>query len=407
MKGKKEIMKKIAGFVLALASVASLASCGGGNAAGEKSAVDKTLKASICTVFASGNPLMADVESELSGTSNDALSVTTKQITPVDGNKYTVDISWSWAEEFNERIKLVDLEGDETHKKMEFVYPETGKEAVSLSFKAKAVCGSANGEATFLVKLVPPSTIYDEVKIGDIYKLNAAGDNFEMIGSDGKIKPNHGQAYYYVAVSGKLIYKSPDSNWGLLADGSDVIELYHLDMSSDNDKAVVGKYLTIYADVSNGYGNIQLAYLNKIEEMADHSKIAEPTEHVLMKAGVNDSTSADYKKFYEDHYMNSLGYVEGTYVAGPGAFNPGARWTFGLKVDSTHTITVAYDYHVAKGDDAVKNAYKAIIDAATSSTKIRVKGTVRWATDDGKNTIGGAGKWTITPYLAGDMEVVA
>ncbi len=400
-------MKKFAGIALAIAAAASLAACGS-NSAAEKSAVEKTLKASICTVTASGNPLMPDVESELSGTSNDALTVTVQQITPIDGAKYTVNISWSWDESLNETIKLVDLDDDPTHKKMEFNYPAVGAEAVSIEFKASAKCGGQTSEATFKAKLTAPETIYDPYTIAQLYEKNDSGTNFKIVGSNGKITPNHDQSFLYVMVSGKLIYKAPDSNWGLLADGANVIQLYRLDASSDNDKAIVGNYITVYCDVSNGYGNLQLAYINKIEAMTDHSSIAEPTSYVEMKAGVNDSTSPDYVSFCDNNYMNSLATVTGTYVEGSGAFSPDARWTFGLKVDETHTITVAYDYHVAKNTGADIGAnYASIIAAATASTKLTVKGTIRWSTTDGTHTIGGAGGWTITPYLMDDIVVAA
>lgn len=404
LKGTFMKVKKLAGFVLGMSMVAALASCGnGGNAEGQKKAIEKTLGGSIAVVTSSGNPLMANTEIELSGDSNDSLTLTSSQISNVDGSKYTVELTWSWDEAYNDAISaLNDL--DATHKKMEFNYPgSSATENTKVEFKVSAKCGSETGEAKFLVSLKPVSLIFDPMSIAELYSLNDAGTNFKFMNEEtGKIKTNHGQSFYYIAISGKLIYKAPDSNWGLLADGEKVVQLYRLDSCSDNDKAVVGKYVTCYGEISNGYGNVQISYISKIEEMEDHSAIADPVELSPLAEGINDSASADFKTFYSG-IGNGISSVTGTLKSAV-TFNASTRCTFVLVVGS-HEITIAYDYHTAKGDTSVSDAYKAIFSSATAGTALKIHGSVRWANNEGSSVISADGAWQLVPYLASDIAL--
>lgn len=203
----------------------------------------------------------------MKGDDNDSLSLTTKQITKIDGNSYTVELEWSWAEEYNEIISVTDLEDDETHKKMSFVYPGESETSNSeASFKVSAKCGSQTGERTFNVLLVKSSIIYDDVKIADLYKPNSDNTNFNIVNpATGYIKSNHGQKYYYISVIGKVIYVAADQNWALIADGKDVLQLYRVDAASDKDLVKVGNYIRVYGSMSNGYGNLQLAYIKRLK----------------------------------------------------------------------------------------------------------------------------------------------
>lgn len=405
-------MKKLTALTLGLLTVAALASCGNNSAEDEKKALQKVMDGTICASVTSGNPIMPDTETELSGDDNEALSVTVSQITNVNGKQYTTALTWSWEEAYNEKIKMVDIEGDATHKKLEFTYPGSTEEAVDIQFKVDAKCGAATGAANFKVKLTPVSIIYDAMTIADLYKPNQAGTNFEIVDeTTGKIKTNHGQKYYYVAISGKLIYKSPDSNWGLLADGKNVVELYRLDACSDNDKAVVGHYITVYADISNGYGNIQLAYISEIEEMVDHTSIEEPVDIEDVKEGINDEESPDFKTFFSG-ISNANSKVTGTFNClkdksgneiEPSTFDKSARQTLELTVGS-ETFVIAYDYHAGKTGD-VGLEFEDIIKGLSKGDSLEIHGTLRWANDNGSNGISAEGQWTLTPYLSGDIVV--
>ena len=397
--------KKLFGLVLGAAMIFSLASCGEANVDDQKEAIKKTLDASICVNTSSGSPLLAGGTTELSGDSNDALTVTTSQIMNVNGTKYTVELAWSWAEEFNASISGKE-EVDATHEKISFVYPASDAEADgAATLVVNAKCGEQTGSTQFNVTLTKMSLIFDPMTIAELYATNEAGDNFWFLNAENKIITNHGQSFYYIAISGKLIYKAPDSNWGLLADGEKVVQLYRLDACSDNNVAVVGKYITCYGEIGNGYGNVQISFISKIEEMEDHSAIAEPSgNYSSVPEGINDSAvAADFKSFCSG-IGNSLYTVTGIVSSNTSTFTPGSRFTFTLKVGE-HTFTVAYDYHTAKeGGAAIGTEFQSVLTSAVRNvTSLTIKGTIRWARTDGTSAFGAEGAWQLVPFKSGDI----
>ncbi len=401
--------KRLTGLLVSLLTIGVLTSCS--NPEAEQKALKKVLDSGIASTVASGSPLNAQDGDNLNtntlkGDDNDALSLTTKQITKIDGNSFTVELEWSWAEEYNEVISMTDIEGDETHKKMSFVYPgESATANTEASFKVSAKCGSQTDERTFNVLLVKTSIKYDEVKIADLYKMNAAGTNFNIVDeSTGYIKTNYGQKYYYISVVGKVIYVAADQNWALIADGKDVLQLYRVDAASDKDLVKVGKYIRVYGDMSNGYGNLQLAYINKVEQLEEAPGIADFVEQTV-PVGLNNKTSADFKSFFSG-ISNAVTTFTGTIVAKDDiSFNGQVRQTIDLDLGGTgNTIVLAYDYHVAKsGAPETLAAYKAVLDGAKNGDKITVRGTLRWSNADSANKINDNGAWTITPFDKTDL----
>ena len=228
---------KILTLGLSFLMVGALASCGASE--DDKAAVETALEKSICSVYSSGDPLLADVSTQLKGDDNDALLVTVSQIVNTNsGKKVTVQLDWTWEEKYNEFMTIADLQDDPTHKKIEFTYPNKAKiladmvaagETVNentvvpntpVEFKVTASLKGYSKEANYKAELVPETATFDPMTIEELYRANKAGTNFEFFDeATGKIKTNHGQNFYYIAVSAKLIYKAPDSNWGLLADG--------------------------------------------------------------------------------------------------------------------------------------------------------------------------------------------
>ena len=238
--------------------------------------------------------------------------------------------------------------------------------------------------------------------IEELYRANAADTNFEFFDeATGKIKTNHGQNFYYIAVSGKLIYKAPDSNWGLLADGDHVAQLYRLDQCTDNDKAVVGNYITVYGEIGNGYGNVQISYISKIKVLEDHSSITEPTmNYANVTAGMLTKGDANFKSFCSG-VSNSLYQITGTVKAGTdlATFTGGSRLTFVVVIDGVE-MTIAYDYHVAKNNTELTNAFKNAISPLKGGDTVTIKGTLRWSNANGAHEFSENGAWTITPFEA-------
>ena len=394
--------KKLAGLILGLAMASTLASCGE-NTEQTSAAAKKALSMNIANV--SGTPLLADTTATLEGDSNQAITVTTKQVVKVEGNSYTAELNWTWDEKYNDKASLEVLKDDETHKKIAIAYPAkaevTEDTDLTFAFSVTAKVGSQTASANYNVVLTPATLIFDFMTIADLYKKSDDGTTFAFIDqTTGYIKENHSQGYYYVRIPGKLIYKSPDSNWGLLADGDKVIQLYRLDECGDDNLAVVGEYLTVYGEIGPGYGNVQLSYISKIEVLSDHSDIAEPVD-ITLPSGFNTSTSADYKPF-NSGISNAVTTLTGKIVSGDlTSFTGKVRFTFEIEIATDTNITVAYDYHV-KTDDIV-SSYTSVL-AGGIGTNIKVRGTLRWSNADGTHTIGGAGGWTITPFEASGMS---
>ncbi len=418
LKGKFMKTKRLAGLLIGLLSIGVLASCNssGGNPEGEAKALSKVLDGGIASIASSGSPLLAQEgdnknENSLSGNDNDALSVTVKQVTKVNNVSYTVELEWTWAEEYNEVISLSELEGDEYHKKMSFVYPgESDKENTTASFKVTGKCGSSTSERTFNVILVKPTIKYDEVTIASLYEANSDNTNFNIVDtSTGYIKGNYNQKYYYIAVSGKVIYVAADQNWALIADGKDVLQLYRVDASSDKELVTVGNYIKVWGNMSNGYGNLQLAFVTKVEILEDHSKIADFVEQEIPNGLNNTKDDKGFRSFFSG-ISNAVTTFTGT-ANSTITFTGKARATLKLNLDGAegNYITIAYDYHVGTPDKSKLNetgeAYKKVFDQVKKGTKLKIRGTMRWSSDSGTNVINAKGHWTITPFDLTDVAL--
>lgn len=411
-------MKKtrIAGLLLSVACASVLASCG--NPEQEKAACEAALKKSICTVTSSGTPLQVGSKTVLSGDNNDVLTLTTKQVVKVDGNSYTVELAWTWAEEFNNLLTKKPVNNDETHEKLYFNYPAKAEQENGLDakFQVEAKTGSQSANGEYSVHLDPQTIKYDEMTIAEFYKQKEGAETFAFMNDEGRISTNYGQDYYYVALSGKLVYKSPDNNFGILADGDKYVQLYHIDYYSDPAAVVVGGYYKAYGDISQYNGNIQIAYLNKFEELDDHSNIAEPTL-VTVTNDVNNKGTEGFKPFYSPVANSIITGLSGV-VSNPkdkdgntctfADFTGSQRFTFDLTLDNGQVITVAYNYHVGSTNtdagSATRDAFKTVLNAAVSgTTKLTVKGSLQYC--NSTNSIGGDGAWQIVPLEAGDIVV--
>lgn len=405
--------KKFVGLVLSFAGVLSLASCGeNANPEEQKQAVEKVLEAGVC--YNGSNYVYEGYTVDFEGDSNDALTVTVKTLTKVNGNTYTVTIDYDYDETIG---KLVDIEGDDTHKKIEWTYPgplsaddkkreEDGEDVGNIytQVKATAKCGQQSKEATYDLKLKHITNYFDDMSIADLYKKSDDGSTFAFM-KDGKIGTNHDQNFYYVSVSGKVVYKAPDSNWGILSDGEHSVQLFKLSKCNDNYKIVEGAYVKIYGEIAQYFGNIQLSFISKAEVLADHSSIKEPVD-VKLSAHINDKSHADFVAF-NDGLSNRVGTLEGLTVKDAvdiDAFDRQKRYTFTVEKDGQE-FTIAYDYHVKTNDGKLAAAYKAAIKAAAadSSKKLNITGTIRWSSTG--NGISSDGAWQLVPFLANHIVV--
>ena len=336
---------------------------------------------------------------------NDYVALTTSQVIMDDetGENVTVYIDWSYDEV--PFIKEV-LPIDETHKGIYFTYDA---EEHDFPFKATLKCGNKSAEMNFKVHLMTKNLKFDNYTLEQIYKVTDTNDNFDLVNPDtGYYKPNNeGFTFTCVSTYGRVVYVSPDGNWGLIADGDYVLELYsgsNLDLDTTRYPALVpGQTVYVEAELGCYKGNLQVSYIFDISK-ADDSKAAAST-------GFKALTGADYvgKHYWENKLMNSLRTVSAKF-AGNVMQNGKAvtdfsklgndRFTFDVTVGSD-TLTIAYDYHVdRKGELGIFNAYKEKISKLSSGADITVKGTFRFAGPVDKSYKGNesATNWNLVPF---------
>lgn len=400
--------KKILTLVLGLGAALSLASCGE-NPEEQMQAVEKAIEAGLC--FNGSNFIVEGFTTEFDGDTNEALTLNTKMLRNVNGNVYTVEISYDFDENLGTLTQV-----DEYHSKITWNFPnplskedqkrydaevkENGKSDIGDTFTqvtATAKCGSQAKSETYDLKLIHKTKFYDDMTLEQLYAKSEDGSTFAFMNGS-EIGTNYGQDHFYLSVSGKVVYKSPDSNWGILSDGKYSVEVYQLGKCNDNDKFVEGKYVKVFADIAHYYGNIQLSYVSKVVELEDHSNIQEPVNYEVTTS-INDKNSPEFKAF-NSGISNSVATIKGVTVKSTSAskgFDGGAgRYTFTI-VQNGKEMTVAYDYHVKTNDGSVQNAYKDILTAVDGKDqKVNITGTLRWSGDG----INANGEWQIVPFLA-------
>ncbi len=396
------------------------------------------------------NEIFYDIHPTLNEDDGDGIKLTTSQVQGSD----TVLLTWTIDETqdyFGARLK-----SDDAHDIIEIKYQGYGVEDGTFAWSLTSlVCGDAHTvdfKLDYYAKTKNEVYKHDNIKIADIYKMTQE----QMIVKDGnnevvnkweatfdcidyafhadqdKYSPyyvtNNPDAaekqYLYYNVPGKVVYLAPDGNWGLLADGKNVMEFYAgsgTALTEKNWPNLASKYVKISANMAQYCGNIQLGFVTKITALTDAEKaeIAEPepivyeqiTEAILAGLKVEGYTCEQQAVKLPDGtcMSNVLAQVSGTYVANSlkdkngdaitvDKMAPAARYTFEIQVGA-QKLTVAYDYHTDKtGNNGFFNALTAALNAGGAMT---IKGTMRYS---GNNSgpfisVGNKGVWNIVPFL--------
>ena len=403
----------------------------------------------ICQQFAkSSTPIYPDSAVTLEEHKYQNIKLTTRQ----KMGSLFVDFTWEVDETQEYFGKLHHLK-DGVHDLIEIKYKGFSTEEGTFNWKlAKIVCGEAvsNANIEYSAKVKNETYVHDHITLADLYaitdeektvvvnnityKYPATFDKIdysENSQNKGAYSPffvaNNPDApeeneYYFVSIPGKIIYTSPDGNWGLLADGKNVLEIYSgsgTAFVADNWPNLLNKYVRVEGNMAVYNGNMQLSYVTKIAALSDAEKatIAEPeplqfrsmSESALADLKVEGYTNEKQAVMYADGgcLMNGLAEVTGTYINGslkvgedavsPDSLSNSARCTFELKVGN-EKIVVAYDYHTDRdGTHGVMAALKA---ALKGSGNITIKGTMRYNSTKGFICEGNTGVWNIVPFLA-------
>lgn len=408
-------MKKLGllGAILALGALTGCFGGGGKNKGAEANAIENAkmqtiVSASRKTVITPDTKVNIGQDKDV--WNNDYLYLAKSQVVldKESGKDYTVEIEWSYEDSAVVREKI---KNDETHESIYFNYSKT--EEYDFNFKANFKCGSATGEANYQVHILKQNVEFKSLTLQQIYAANSENNGFEHVdASTGYYTANNTNfPYMCVETYGKVVYVSPDGNWGLVADGDYVLELYSgsgLNLDTDHYPALtVGNTVRVLAELGSYFGNCQVSFIFDITN-ADASKAAASTGFKAL-AG----TGFAGKHYWEAGLMNSLRQVNAKYVGNLKQNDKSVtadklsngRFTFDVTVDG-EALTIAYDYHVDRqGELGIFSAFKAKLQSLTAGSDLVVKGTFRFAGPVEKSYKGNesASTWSLVPYLTDHM----
>lgn len=440
-------MKKIPILLVAGIATLGLASCGDkeaeevgqlvtgpvqnikGGTVDEQQAIEDVADMSIILKSGSTGVTPEDTEVLLED-EGDYVYVVTSQLVKVNGTVYTVKLEWT-SDTSNTYLSGYSTL-DSTHGIFEINYPGKYGNDGALTVKlGKISCGGAHSENTTLAynfEIKKGNWYHKDVHISELLKTKVVDEAKGLYGYDivdYVTKPanayyypnpeNAGQdstkQYYYVNCFGKFIYNAPDGNWGLIADGNKVMEIYAgsaLNILPTRYPALNNKYVKVVGNMSQYCGNMQIGFINEIKKAtaADlEQDFTSPIYEELTAAQLANMTPG-LQVVNGLNLTNALKSVKGKYVAGSvsGSVALGSRFTFKVDVGGKQ-LTVAYDYHVDKyGDDVDTSSMKLVIDQlkavmANPTQEFEIKGTLRYAGSNTNPFNQTSGEYQLVPFL--------
>ena len=302
--------------------------------------------------------------------------------------------------------------------------------------KAKGTCNGESKEKTYVLVLNPLDKVFKKMSLDQLYEA-ADGKLTWMTGkkdTGGAVIPGayttdlsqtEGQSSYWIETKGILTYVAQDGNWGILQNGDKAVQVYRLDeytgWASIRD-SVMNVPIVIQAEISSGFGNIQLSYVQKIAKIegtdSDIKPItpAEAYDEAMIK-NVDWTTNTIFNKVVtktEVKFNGKINKVKNSsgsdtvltdMMSNRSACNSKTeRYEFEVLLGTTPLI-VATDYHACKDSDAFVTACDQILKSAAVGSTIAIGGSIRWMNDRSvvaKNdySIRTAGEWTIIPFSA-------
>ena len=287
-------------------------------------------------------------------------------------------------------------------------------------------CKSAKNEQLVYEFDVQPQVVtYKEYKMHDLVKVSESNPNRfdkvdyslakpffpnnDTVEVDGKEVGN-----MYVITYGEVIYYSPDGNWGLIADGEEVLEFFG---GSTNVRPFlpnffpdlkIGAKVLMAGEMTAYKGNMQLSFVTRVETAPSNITIEPAKKSLSDYKEITSTTIANYSLSTGKHkqtlpyMMNCLKKVTGK-VTSKQSFNSSKRSTLELDVGGKN-FTIAYDYHIAAGTgEEQTKIIKAFQDITVGST-YTFYGTLRYnnGDDDKKLPSFGAdnGVWQLTPFAS-------
>ena len=406
-------------------------------------------------IFYDATPILMEDE-------GDNIKLTVKQV--YSGK--TVDITWSCDETQAYFDKWLAPETDQNHKFIQIKYKgyadAQGNKNADGTFQwkiSKLQCGeavAANPNVTYNATVRNEQYLHEDKTIAWCYKFtdevlnktDTAGtahkfpSTFDVVDytkedTKGALSPyyktNNPEAtekqYYYVNVTGKCIFLAPDGNFGLIADGDEVMEIYAGSgtalKTSNYPNLKVGSVVKVVGNLGQYCGNVQLGFITKVLE-GDPTAITAPSNplafHEMTEAKIASLTKSGFTsqsqavKVDDIDMMGSLRTVTGTIDTASIKWCDGnadsadawkdatastvkkeKRFTFKVNVGS-EKYTVAYDYHIVRNSDS--QLFEKLKGKLEAGGSITVKGFSRYFGSNSSpfNQEGKGGVWEILPF---------
>ena len=415
----------------------------------------------------SSSEILYDSYVSLEEDEGDCVKLSVKQI--YSGK--TVDITWGLDESQTYFGGWLKPETDDTHWFIQPDYKGYGVADGSLSWKiTKMECGEAHtiGDVVSYSARVKNEMYFHEDKtidwcyqfsdevlektVGETqYRFpstfNVVDYSDAKVDSKGKLQPyyktNNPDAtekqYFYVNVTGKVIFLAPDGNFALIADGDNVMEIYAgagVPLKESNyPNLKLGAVVKVSGNLTQYCGSIHLGFVTKILQ-GDINAITTPCDPLIFReltemkiASLTKATFVDQSqavKVDDVHMQCSLRSVRGTLVPGsikfcsgsmpspsdwidatPDTIQKGRRFSFKLQVgEEQHTIM--FDFHIVR-NDSVTQLFENLKAALRSGLEIAIKGFSRYFGSDANpfNQEGSGGRWTLLPFASDHVSVAA
>lgn len=427
----------------------------GGTKAEKNAILTAVNNLSVCTTKAGSDLFPTATNIRFKEDEQDYIRVLNK----VKVDDLTVELTWDFKKSQSTFDSVVSPDKGVTN----FVYLKyPGYEGKDSTYKwsiTKIKCGGATSTKTncdYKATVVhgthawTPMTMEKILEVGDQgsdYVYNVSGTdhkfesistmiNYESLDKSGKYSPwwdapesEDGEKYFYVEVKGKITFLSEDGNWGLLQNGSHVLELYsgdQLDLNVASYPEIANEYVVVKGEVNHGYGNFQMSYIKSIRAIAK-SEVTEPTktftnltDTMLGNAKLREPSSSAtkkqlYKQFTNQFEHNQLVSLTGTVTTAKVNDGTSGRFLIGVTPSGgSHEIFIAYDYHTDREKQDVKakilEVYGQVYKNGAATGTLKVQGTLRFSHAQQKVLVpadGSGGTWDIVPFSASHISKVS
>ncbi len=294
-------------------------------------------------------------------------------------------------------------------------------------------CNGISKKHTVTFVLYPMEIAFEHVSISDIF------EHMTFEGEDSYLQNVETGAYNFkdaidIETQGKLVYISPDNNFGIIQDGNNFIQLYQISDVQYLDgikNDIVGQNIIVKGRITSGSGNPQIAYVSEIRKVRDGD-----TTHAVgdCSSFVFDQTKLSNLEWWNNPIFSQVGIateatvIDGTLykVVRKGGNLPEIEEIEKSNIDVSRrhyefyveingeTVRVITNYHTCSdangGLTPFGNSLRTFLQTKlVPGQKINIGGFISWENVRFNNDLYSRsvltdGTWTITPFLSSHLE---